>query len=152
MTASAFHETGQSETGQSGTRAPELCLSCAALETRVAMLETAILGHPMTDWGIPSNDSKEIIADTCVLFGVSIDELMSDRRTTRISQARFAASWALRRALGWSMTRIARALGKKDHSSVFHALGRAIELRTLNTKYANMTDQLIAYHYERKVP
>lgn len=113
------------------------------------MLETAILGTEQTVFGPVGLAHSEIVNDICILFEVSLDEIYGSSRAFRISQARFAAYWMLRRTFNWSTPKIARALKLKDHTSVLHGLGRAIELRNDNRLFRERTDNLVTLHQDR---
>lgn len=129
-----------------------LCPGCAARDARIArMISTIenirISGVPAVKEQLqhPASPMKhaEIIAKVCRLFFISLDDIYGPRRTALISRARFAACWMLQRSLHWSSPRIARAMKLKNHTSVLHALRRVAELRTTDSEYRSITDQLI---------
>ena len=132
------------------TSATEPCLACANLQTRVEMLEVAILGRVTADWGITGAESGEILADACLNFDVTLDELVNGGKDHLTAQARFAVFWTVKKALGWSLPRIAKLTGRKDHSTVHHGLSRAIALRAADPLFKSATDQMLADFHFRK--
>lgn len=71
------------------------------------------------------NPLATILAAVSVETGVSVDHIMSRRRTDRISRARFQVYRRLR-DLGWNLSEIGRQMGR-DHSTITHGLKRAKE-------------------------
>lgn len=54
-------------------------------------------------------------------FGISRDEIMSERRPQRIAYARMAGMALARTLTHASLPRIGRAFGSRDHTTVLHA-------------------------------
>ena len=66
-----------------------------------------------------------ILAFVAEIFGVSVEEMRSKRRTRAIVEARQAAAWVLRKRFPrYSLCDIGRKLGVLDHSTVVHALNQ----------------------------
>jgi chromosomal replication initiation ATPase DnaA len=70
-----------------------------------------------------------IMRAVCAAHQVSPEAVLSPRRTKEIVHARHHVAHDLRKQLGWSLPRIARALNLKDHTSVIWAI-EAHERRT----------------------
>lgn len=83
---------------------------------------------------VPDSDSQEFAATARALvlaaadlFGIRATQVTGETRETAPCQARFAVMLALRR-LGWSFPRIARAVGRSDHTTAMHGVRRAEQL------------------------
>jgi chromosomal replication initiator protein len=85
-----------------------------------------VLGAPPAASSGPS--VERIIAEVCQAFGISRTELVSARRTVRLSVPRQVAMYLCREHTDAPLTRIGAELGGRDHSTVVHALS-AIEQR-----------------------
>jgi chromosomal replication initiator protein len=81
-----------------------------------------------TDAGSTDSPSVQAIQEAvCSEFGVSRQDLLSPRRTTRVSRARHLAMYLARDLTSLSLTEIAREFNR-DHSTVLHAI-RAVSSR-----------------------
>jgi len=63
--------------------------------------------------------SGRLVACACAHFGVTPDELRSQRRHGNISRARWAIAHVLIDRVGWSLPRVGALLGK-DHTSILY--------------------------------
>lgn len=63
---------------------------------------------------------KEVIETVSAYFGVDIEALCGPRRDKRTALARQVAMYIMREDASMGATAIARALGRKDHSTVLH--------------------------------
>lgn len=75
---------------------------------------------------IPIRDPRRITAElimqvVCEHNGVSIDDMISGRRSREISEPRQMAMYLCREMTDLSTTRIGDAFGKRDHTTVMHA-------------------------------
>lgn len=72
---------------------------------------------------------RSVVAEVALRHGVSLDALLSRRRTEKLAWARFEAWWMLRQVLRangspvWSLPQIGRMFGR-DHSTVVAGLAR----------------------------
>lgn len=121
----------------------QTCVACAELETRVAVLETAMLGRRQDDYDRLAFAHSKIIADCAFKFDVTVDEIMGPRRVVHIFVARAAAYFVLHTVLQWSTLRIARVLKRRCHSTVVSGLKRADELRRTKPAFRRDTDDLL---------
>ena len=75
----------------------------------------------------PSAAQRKVVEAAFAAYGFSPLAIRARGRKTRVSQARFAAAWALRARWGarlsWPM--IAYLVGRRDHSTAMHAAGQA---------------------------
>jgi chromosomal replication initiator protein len=71
-----------------------------------------------------SRSLAEIQAATCDCFGISLDELRSSSRATRVAWPRQLAMYLARELSGESLPAIGRHFGGRDHTTVLHAWRR----------------------------
>jgi len=64
---------------------------------------------------------RHIIRVVSVLSGISIAELMSERRARHIARPRQVIMYLAKIHLGLSLPKIGRAIGNRDHTTVMHA-------------------------------
>jgi len=69
----------------------------------------------------------EIQAHTAAAFGVSVDDLVSARRTAKVAWARQVAMYLARELTEQTLPAIGRAFGGRNHTTVLHAYRRTIE-------------------------
>lgn len=74
-------------------------------------------------------------------YGVSMMDLVSERRTAAVVRPRQAAMWLCRRLTGHSLPAIGKAFGDRDHSTVLHAL-RAVEARMVHPEEYERLERL----------
>jgi hypothetical protein len=65
-----------------------------------------------------------ILRAVCAAYGVTPLELQSRRRTVAIIAPRHEAAWLLRRFTSLSLPQIGAVLGKRDHTTILHAVTR----------------------------
>lgn len=69
---------------------------------------------------------QEIVFACCVTFGIGHDEFAGTGRMPQAVKARTVCAWLMRNRIpGISGPEIARAMGRPNHSSIFHAIKRA---------------------------
>jgi chromosomal replication initiation ATPase DnaA len=86
---------------------------------------------------------KEILAECCGLFAISMHDLLGPGRFVSITPARFALYKALS-ARGWSRAQIGRLLNR-DRSTVAHGISRAEKLMGQRPGYAEKVQRLIDF-------
>lgn len=67
-------------------------------------------------------DFKRILTLVCKRYGVTLDELRSSSRRQTLVRARGVAVVLARRLTGESLQALGKALGKRDHSTIHHAM------------------------------
>ena len=67
-------------------------------------------------------------------FDVSIPEIKGEAKSQRYCKPRYAIACVLRRR-GWSLPRIGKLLGDRDHSTISNALRRADELTATSQSF-----------------
>jgi hypothetical protein len=78
------------------------------------------------DWVFPL--WKQIIVDACEGYEVSKAEFVSSSRKSRAVGARRLVAYRLRRELRWSLPKIARRMGGRDHTTILHHIRRYAEM------------------------
>jgi hypothetical protein len=68
--------------------------------------------------------AKRIMAETAALYSVSVIDLKSERRDALTCRARQHCYWAMRHETTWSLPRIAKLFGDRDHTSILHGVRR----------------------------
>ena len=71
---------------------------------------------------------KQIIQETADKYGITVAELIGQCRCKHYVLARQEAGWRIRRECGYSLPRIGKLLGGKDHTTILHGC-RAHEKR-----------------------
>ncbi len=113
----------------------------ARLERRIGELELQMAGIPAFT---PATASvHEIVLMAARSWQVSAADIYADRRAAAITEPRFAAVWVARTALPISLPRIGQAIGKRDHTTILHALRRAERLRHRNPDFRRITDAMV---------
>ncbi len=69
------------------------------------------------------NAGDQVVIDVCMELAADYDEIMGARRFHRLLAPRVEIAKRLD-AIGYGLSEIGRVLGGKDHTSIFHYLGR----------------------------
>ena len=64
--------------------------------------------------------AKRILAEICALYGVSLVDLISDRRTACLTRPRQHACYRLRMETPLSLPQIGRLMGGRDHTTILY--------------------------------
>lgn len=67
---------------------------------------------------------KRILAQVCEKHGYNMDDLTSKRRFKDLNRARQEAMYRLRKELPLSLPRIARIVGRSDHTCVINGINK----------------------------
>ncbi|MCX8035397.1 MAG: chromosomal replication initiator protein DnaA [Candidatus Dojkabacteria bacterium] len=71
---------------------------------------------------------NEIIENISTFLNVSVKDLKSPKRTTEIGYARHLCMYLLKDILNLPLAKIAKQMGRKDHTTVIHAIKKISEL------------------------
>lgn len=82
------------------------------------------LPRPPVDFEIPGQTIRRIISEEAARFGYTVADIMSGRREYALAFARHKSMWRSKCETTWSLPRIGRMFGGKDHTSVLHAIRR----------------------------
>ena len=85
--------------------------------------------------------SGRLVASACAHFGVTADELRSQRRHGAISRARWAIAHVLIDRVGWSLPRVG-ALLNKDHTSILYGWRKSQSLIRLDEDFYAAVEML----------
>jgi chromosomal replication initiation ATPase DnaA len=79
--------------------------------------------------------AEPVIRAVARACGISYERIVSPTRKAEVADARFVAMLALRRR-GWSYPRIAVALNREDHTTIFHGVKRATVIEASDPGFA----------------
>jgi chromosomal replication initiation ATPase DnaA len=72
---------------------------------------------------------KDIILEVAEKYGVTANDILSDRRSRNLAQPRFEVCWRARNETRLSMPQIGRSIGGRDHTTVLNAIRRYEAMR-----------------------
>lgn len=122
-----------------------------ALQEQVSKLEDQLAGRtPAQRRDLVETPVAAIVADAAAALGLSTRAITSEMREEWLQRARIAIAWTARTAHGFTYARIARGLGRTDHTTARHAIQRAEQLRRSDRPFLLLTDQLLAAAEQRK--
>ncbi len=82
------------------------------------------------------SDLERIVAYVAVHMGLKVEDLTGNKRSKRASRARHIAMYLCRKLTSASLAEIARALNRRDHSTVLHGI-RKIEMERKRDRKLN---------------
>lgn len=89
----------------------------------------------------PTN--AETLAAVASVTGATVDEITGQRRTNRITRARYLAMAAITQANPhWSLLDVSGVVGKADHSTIYHGLCRYRELYETDPHFRTLAESL----------
>lgn len=95
-------------------------------------IRSSVMAHRANT--VPDSDSqgfaataRALVLAAADLFGIRVAQVTGECREAINCEARFAVMLVLRRR-GWSFPRIARAVGRSDHTTAMHGVRRAEQL------------------------
>lgn len=84
---------------------------------------------------------QQLVAES---FGVSVEDLISQKRTADLAQARQVAMYMSRIKTGESLQSISHAFNKKDHTTVIHAYKKIKEIMEHDLRIRSYVDNIAA--------
>ena len=93
--------------------------------------------------------ANPVVTTAANMAGVSVAELLGNRRHRRLVEARWAVM-AVYSAAGWSMPRIGRMIGGRDHTTIMSGLRQAEQLRRDDSQFAALVARLSAVFEETR--
>jgi hypothetical protein len=78
--------------------------------------------------GTNKEKADAIVADVCRQFGVTKNDLKSDRRSAPLVLARHVAMYLVKTETTWSLPQIGKFFGGRDHTTVLHAVRRITKM------------------------
>ena len=94
-------------------------------------------------------DSNKMVSITDIInkvsekFDVSVEDLKSKSRHSRIIQPRFIGMYLARELAGMTTTDIGKEFGDRDHSTVINACNKIIDDMNSNPEFKEIVDDLI---------
>jgi chromosomal replication initiator protein len=90
-----------------------------------------------------NNITPETITEkTAEEFKITINQIKGQSRTKTQTQARQVAMYLMRKHLGLSLKEIGLYFGKKDHTTVLHAIKKVEDMRTLDQEFASLLNRI----------
>ncbi|GAB6065707.1 chromosomal replication initiator protein DnaA [Aquifex pyrophilus] len=80
----------------------------------------------------------KIIEFVANYYALKTEELLSDKRSKRISEAKHVAMYLCRKVCWASLIEIARAFRRKDHTTVIHAIRKVEERKKKDRKFRHL--------------
>jgi chromosomal replication initiator protein len=77
------------------------------------------------------------------IYNVSVDDLKSKSRQSRVVQPRFLAMYVARKLTGLTTTEIGAAFGDRDHSTVVNAINKIEEDMSTNPEMQDIVDEIV---------
>ncbi len=115
-----------------------LTKSTITVDLAAEVLKSSIEQTPQRP--VTINRIKEVIASA---HGLSVKEMDNPRRDQRLTAPRQIAMFAACELTNYSLPNIARAFGKKDHTTVMYSRNKVKEQMQLDEAYRNRVVQLI---------
>jgi len=73
---------------------------------------------------VTTENINSVIEDTAKLYGVEVEDLLSNRRRAELILPRHTVMYLLRQELGLSFPKIAEIMEKRDHTTIMHAFNK----------------------------
>jgi chromosomal replication initiator protein len=86
-------------------------------------------------------DVMDVVANH---YDVTVDQLKSKKRTQDLAFARQVAMYVAREKVGASLNQIGRSFGKRDHSTVSHALQKVKNLQRKDPRFKGVIKDLFS--------
>lgn len=85
-------------------------------------------------------------------YGVTPDDLRSKRRTARLARPRQVAMWLAAELTGYDNSRIGRAIGGRDTSTISYSVQRIDDMRARDSAFRDLTDGILARLRANQIP
>jgi chromosomal replication initiator protein len=119
-------------------------LTSSAITT--ASVDRALPSGEIPSRGRPELDARQVQEAVAARLDLSVDQLISPRRTADIARARQLAMYLTRELTDLSLPQIARAFNRRDHTTVLHAIRKvqhtALEDASVSRTLEELTSQL----------
>ncbi len=123
---------------------------CGVLEARCTLLERELAAaRSRSVEANPTRSVEPILAAVCAYYGLSRDQVLSDRKLTQYVDARHLTMFLARTNTNLSLGAIAEGLQRTDHGTVLHAVKRVESL--LAAKDRQMTQAVTAVREAIKI-
>jgi chromosomal replication initiator protein len=119
-------------------------LTASAITT--ASVDSALPSGEIPTPGRPELDARQVQEAVAARLDLSVDQLLSPRRTAHIARARQLAMYLTRELTDLSLPQIAQAFNRRDHTTVLHAIRKiqrtALEDASVSRTLEELTTQL----------
>lgn len=95
------------------------------------------------------NSLEKILEFVANYYALSVEDLLSDRRTKKISEAKQIAMYLCRKVCSASLIEIARTFKRKDHTTVIHAIKKVEERKKRDRKFKHLVAFLEKQAFEK---
>jgi chromosomal replication initiator protein len=120
--------------------------SLTSSEITTASVQNALPENTIAARGPATLEARQVQEAVATRLELSVDDLLSPRRTARVARARQLAMYLTRELTDLSLPAIARAFNRRDHTTVLHAIRRversALEDATVSRTLEELTMQL----------
>src|SRR5262249_21116271 len=120
--------------------------SLSASGVSASAVESAIPAESLTAPPGPRPDVRQVQEAVAAKLGLTVDALVSPRRTADLARGRQLAMYLTRELTDLSLPEIAQAFNRRDHTTVLHAVRRvetrALEDANLSRTVEELTAQL----------
>ena len=86
--------------------------------------------------------ASRVLASISAIFGVDLALLSGPGRSREVTLARHAAMYVMREELDMSLSEVGRHLGRRDHTTVMHAVARIGSLRQDDANLNHLIDEV----------
>lgn len=84
------------------------------------------------------NSLEKILEFVANYYALSVEDLLSDKKNKKITEAKQIAMYLCRRVCSASLIEIARVFKKKDHTTVIHAIRKVEEKKAKDRKFKHL--------------
>ena len=96
--------------------------------------------------GAPRRTARAALRAVSERTSIPVDAILGRQRRNEIAAARHEAIWRIREATKWSLPRIGRFFGGRDHTTVLHSLHRMEDRAAQDTDLRAYMDEVrLAY-------
>jgi chromosomal replication initiator protein len=118
--------------------------SLTGLPLTVDLAEQVLRDLFPTHPGVPTVTITRIQEEVCERFGLSVEELVSARRSQAVSYPRHVAMYLSRELTDASLPKIGKEFGGRDHTTVMHATSKITRLISEDRSVYNLVQDLTA--------
>ena len=113
------------QTGDSPTESNQTGVSTEdQRQTQTVGAQSALLCGSDVTPGAPRRTARAALRAVSERTRIPVDAILGRQRRSKIAAARHEAIWRIREATKWSLPRIGRFFGGRDHTTVLHSLHR----------------------------
>jgi hypothetical protein len=88
--------------------------------------------------------AQATIRHVAQFYGLSVNDIVSDRRTQNVVMVRWICMWMLKEITGQSLPWIGKRLAGRDHTTVMHGLRKIEQLRKTDQILQNELNQFLS--------